>query len=1124
MKSEQITRRSLLRGAGAGLLGTAFLTQTRAQASPQTLDPNLAADLLWQVTLPAGYRVYEPPAYLGGSVVLPLQHAADSTGALILLDVQSRQFQQPIKVNPFPYTPILASGVLYLAISSGGLYAIEPNTQKVLWSNNSHLAANLTVLNGMILFATTDGHLVALAPQGNQLWSYYTGHATGNYRAAFSATAVNGIIVVAFDQTLYALDGSGTLLWSYAASHPITGSLSSNSQTIYFTSNSGLLIALDATTGKSIWQAPLGTLQTSAVLYGNAVYFADINGLHAFQANGAKLWNIPLPATFVSSILIEDGILYLSAGSTILAVDLASQGAKTVSYTVNSGALLVGVENGICYFTNVASTTVAAVDLGHQINQYFCESLLMADDYSGPGTSTGAQPSSTWYRTHVQLLDTASSPRSNKSVRVSVSDSLTIVSGGQTYQATPANPIWLTTDAAGELSLAVLTTDLSCPSLSLWGNFMDQQEAIVIYPDHETSNTLSDVQGGDLSKATAYDGSSMLPSGYSTADDLASAIRQTMGSTPVSLLRQGGKLKDSPSKYISFPDSTPNMLYQPKTGPTGRPYTPGSAQNWLLTLGSDGSAQYTTTSRLQKRPTVQGGISDIQTFAKNCVHGAEKVGKIAWTVVNNVVTAVVTTAENLYNLTVSAVEHAFTVVAGILKTVIGDLKKAWQWLSYILNWGDILENKDMLKKVVNGWFATMQGWTQDHITRATAAVDSALNSAIAEVATTNTNVRRALGATTVESTQVQHNNELAFVGTGIKKWYSAMHWLTSKFTDNLSRHSVSKDVPNSFTAFNTSFDNLIAQTTQQITSSSQFKNFPNVFEDFLTQFARLVSNPEQAVKNAVADIFTVISEVAELFLELFKIIADELLKAIPAFFVAVQDLLNQEISIFGISDLWKAISKDPLTLLDLVALMIAVPGTIIEKAKGSVQGSVLGLGDAPTLLGDSWFWFAGSLISTAFGAIQDLLGDAGPQNLTLNRVQLAVSGMLAAFEAPASLEDFSDPQGYTGWFLKVLVFLLQAAGQIKVALTRPQPAGALIPSLNCVAGVITSFVGGWSLSNSSFSEVDVKKYLIKMFTAIPLIAKPLKINQTLTEATATLAGVDLVFNYTATGLKTSLWA
>ncbi len=772
---------------------------------------------------------------------------------------------------------------------------------------------------------------------------------------------------------------------------------------------------------------------------------------------------------------------------------------------------------------NDIATAIGAVDLGHQLNQYFCESLLMADDYSGPGTFTEAQPSSTWYRTHVQLLDTASSPRSNKSVKLSVSDALTIVSGGQTYQATPANPIWLTTDAAGELSLAVLTTDLSCPSLSLWGNFMDQQEAIVIYPDHETSGTLSDVQGGDLSQATAYDGSSMLPSGYSTAGDLASAIRQTMGSVPVSLLRGGRhhhrKLKDAPAKYISFPGSTPNMLYQPQAGPTGRPYSPGSAQNWLLTLGSDGSAQYTTSSRLQNPPAAQGGISDIRTFAKNCVHGAENVGKIAWTVVNDVVTAVVTTAENLYNLTVSAVEHAFTVVAGILKTVIGDLKKAWQWLSYILNWGDILENKDMLKKVVNDWFATMQGWTQDHITHATAAVDSALNSAIGSVAATNSKVRAALGATTVESTQVQHNNELAFVGKGIKKWYSALHWLTSKFTDNLSRHSVSKDVPASFAAFNTSFDTLLAQTTQQIASSSQFKNFPNIFEDFLTQFAKLVSNPEQAVKNSVADIFTVIAGVAELFLELFKIIADELLKALPAFFAAVQDLLNQEISIFGISELWKAISKDPLTLLDLVALMMAVPGTIIEKAKSSVPG----LGDAPTLLGDSWYWFAGSLISTAFGAVQDLLGDAGPQAVTLNRVQLAVSGTLTAFQAPASLEDFSDPQGYTGWFLKVVVFLLQAGGQIKAAISKPQPAGALIPSLNCAAGVITSFVGGWSLSNSSFSDVDIKKYLIKMFTAIPLIAKPLKINETLTEATATLAGIDLVFNYTATGLKTSLW-
>ncbi len=434
MKSEQITRRNLLGGAGAGLLGTAFLTQTRAQAAPQTLDPDLAADLEWEVSLPAGYSVHDLPAYLGGSVVLPLQHQADLTAALILLDVQTRQFQEPIKVNPFPLTPVLAFGVLYLAVSGGGLYAINPNTQKVLWSSDSHLAGNVAVLDGMIIFATTDGHLVALDPDGNQVWSYYTGRGTGGNPTTFSATSANGTIVLAFGEILYALDGSGNLLWSYTAARPITGSLSSSSQTVYFTSSPSL-IALDATTGKPVWQVPIGTLQVGgAVSYGDSVYFADNNGLHAFQANGVKLWNIPLPSAYAGSILIEDGILYLSAGSTIMAVDLASRGTKIVSYSAKSSAFLVGVENGVCYFTNSAQTTVAAVDLGHQVNQYFCESLLMADDYSGPGTSTGTQPSSTWYRTHVQLLDTASVPRSNKSVKVSVSDNLTIVSGGQTYQ------------------------------------------------------------------------------------------------------------------------------------------------------------------------------------------------------------------------------------------------------------------------------------------------------------------------------------------------------------------------------------------------------------------------------------------------------------------------------------------------------------------------------------------------------------------------------------------------------------------------------------------------------------------------------------------------------------------
>ncbi len=679
----------------------------------------------------------------------------------------------------------------------------------------------------------------------------------------------------------------------------------------------------------------------------------------------------------------------------------------------------------------------------------------------------------------------------------------------------------MTTDTVGELSLAVLTTDLSCPSLSLWGNFMDQQEAIVIYPDHETSGTLSDVQGGDLSKATTYDGSSMLPSGYSTADDLASAIRQTMGSVPVSLLRQGlphrhKKLKDSPTKYISFPDSTPNMLYQPQAGSTGRPYTPGSAQNWLLTLGSDGSAKYTTSSRLQKPPAGQGGISDIKTFAKNCVHGAENVGKIAWTVVNDVVTAVVTTAENLYNLTVSAVEHAFTVVAGILKTVIGDLKKAWQWLSYVFNWHDILQTKDQIKTVINDWFSGMEVWSGDYLQTVQRTVDGALNEAQTKVTGYVKSAVTALGGTTTEGSEVHRNDPLAAVGEVAVKWYSAMKWLNSKFTDNLSRHSTSKNIPPSYSSFSTTIDNLFADVQNRIKQNPALGDISKQIDNFLHDLFSLMSDPATAVKRAIADLVSLVGDFAILFLQLIEVAADEVLSTIPKLFAAVQDLLNQEISIFGISALWKAISKDPLTTLDLISLMIALPATIIMKAKNA---SVSVSAGGNTVLGDSWIWYAAAMIHTIVTALQDFLGNQPDPALAW--VQVGLSAALCAFTAPNSGQEFAEPHEYTGWMISVVVFLLQATAAIKRARAPEGQAGLnpyIVPTATCVCGVVSELMALMNFSN------DIKTNLVRMLPAFPMMAKPMKLGQSATPATGVLAGIDTAFGYTQIGIKTSLWA
>jgi hypothetical protein len=80
-----------------------------------------------------------------------------------------------------------------------------------------------------------------------------------------------------------------------------------------------------------------------------------------------------------------------------------------------------------------------AIDLANLVHQFFAESELMVEDYN---TSTG-KPSTTSYRTHIQLFDPNKNPRLLKSVKVWASDTMTITSGGKTYVIDTNKSAWL---------------------------------------------------------------------------------------------------------------------------------------------------------------------------------------------------------------------------------------------------------------------------------------------------------------------------------------------------------------------------------------------------------------------------------------------------------------------------------------------------------------------------------------------------------------------------------------------------------------------------------------------------------------------------------------------------------
>jgi outer membrane protein assembly factor BamB len=257
--SADVSRRDLMKGVMAGLTGAGLMSRAARGAPVQGLLSGAGPEILWDVKAPDPntYRLYDFPAYVGGNIVLSMQNESTFQGALFWLDVQTQQYRGPIAFDYFLFTPVLLNGVLYAAANTQGLYALDPVSGKNLWPKPAayRIAADVVSINGQLVFPTTNGLIVALDTNGNQLWSYATGQTVGADQAS-RATFFNGAIIVAFSSTVFAVDANtGAFLWKYSASDEILGDLAVSSNAVHFSARDQKLFALKRD-GTVAWNWP----------------------------------------------------------------------------------------------------------------------------------------------------------------------------------------------------------------------------------------------------------------------------------------------------------------------------------------------------------------------------------------------------------------------------------------------------------------------------------------------------------------------------------------------------------------------------------------------------------------------------------------------------------------------------------------------------------------------------------------------------------------------------------------------------------------------------------------------------------------------------------------------------
>lgn len=1091
----------------------------------------------------------------GGIVYLTSDYTRETLVSSI--DIQSLGTGAPnwtVKLSPDGVyvetlvSPLIADGVFYVG-AEHTVYAVDASTGKGLWTfdlGQRRIASQLLFFDGKLFFGADDDLLYALDNQGSKVWSAgpFTQDAELGWTVASGHT-----VVLTTHSSINALDvQTGDIKWSHYLNANTTPSISNGY--LYVGDQSGSVYVFDVETGVSRLLFNTGREITSSVAcYHGVVYFGSLNGnFYAVDAvTGAQLWTTGTGGRFpTDNLFIEDNIIYFLAepmdlngpSTSLFAIDILSLGSDIASCDIESFSTIFSVDTGTCYCAKAFGQNVAGlmqvVNLATVVREFFAESELIVEDYipvGQPGEQV-AQGNSTSYRTHILLVDENKNPRSNTPIKIWASDAVTITSGGQTYDLDVDKSAWLQTDATGELSIVSSATEIASPALKLWGAFMLSDETIIIYPDHQSLSTVSNIQGAQLDPATAvgYDNQPILQEQYRSPDQrdqIASSIRNAMGS-PTASLSHVRSLSDTPAKYIAYPDSTPALVYHSGGGDAPRPYRPGDVSNWTLTLDGK-SAAFSPASNAAEvddfiakmRPPIApmaGGLGrDFKHFAKKVVHGAEHVASVAWKETEGVVNATINTvegaAEGAYDFAVDTVEKAAAVAAGILKSVVGAVDKAIQWLSFLFKWEDILEIHKQISDAVKIKFGHFQKWIDAAITTGIQDGHTFFGKAERDVVNSLDWAISNFGGQTLQSLQHNNNNPQTVYGAGGAKSYTKSRWLLTKFQDNAGK---AKIIPSSAGLAAGEGDEIVGAFKsfyEDVASmlSSQGGTLLEDLEKVSADFGKLFTDPSAFVTHKLGDVLSLFRDLAVTLLKFADIIVESFLKLMKGVIDSLLGMLKQKIDIPVLSDLYKLLAKKDLSILDLCSLIVAVPTTVLMKALGSASKADFSnshLGSAPVLNMN-----IGYLCAYCFYTVMDPIMDLLSPGAVLSSFYLGLSVILIGLNFPDDLATNTD-QNYIFYALGAFPLVLTGLG-IKLGQEVDDEDAEFAkdfqkaaPQLNCGYGIIMILI---SLAlGSNYPDFAGKKNLTmfqNIFTYIPYVAKPLADGGTVAKVALVLADV-----------------
>lgn len=534
------------------------------------------------------------------------------------------------------------------------------------------------------------------------------------------------------------------------------------------------------------------------------------------------------------------------------------------------------------------------------------------------------------YATEVTVLDSGGVAKPLAQARLWASGAATAVVNGQSVQLDPEDGAEVRADATGKLVIEVIAKDLFTVSLKLHTELMAEDARYEIQSNAAIKAKLATITSGDLSAARdKATNEPLLPTQSSDdLDHLACSLNHVAGLTV--------DAAPPPRPRPAFVRASPNqhVWYEPHD--TGRYHdeipaqrlrdapsfvidrAPGDRLTCATLTPEEGRALLAQLERESTRAAPDSFLfgkswGEIWAAVRS---GIVKLGKFlvteGWLVMRTIAGAV-------YKFELKVYQQVFDVLQEIFSWVRVKVSQLLNWLSELFDWGDILRTRTVLRHTVDQMFPFLDAMAVElenivdaRIKSLERTLDDFFESLAVKVGGQDLSENLAAAPPDKATSSASDHNILcnALVTHGAKGQLAG---------------------PSGANVFSEEgrglWGDFLEAARQKLASLDAGDGFKRAREDF----QRATEDPSQLPQLGAAAFFELLKGIGRMALEVARVSFELLLEVLREVIALAREVLNAELQIPILGPLYRRLTGSPLSLIDVVALVLALPTTLAFK-------------------------------------------------------------------------------------------------------------------------------------------------------------------------------------------------